>query len=119
MKCENRCKYCDEQVDVKDTRIDHVIPLAAGGSDDDSNLQNLCQPCHLPKTQIESLDNEHVVTSATESPFNSVTLCVIISDGLCNIYTFKYHGNMLVYLQAKQRVCILSTSSHRFLYFIM
>ena len=41
MKGEKRCKHCEEEVDGEDTRIDHTIPLAAGGSNDDSNVQIL------------------------------------------------------------------------------
>lgn len=26
--------------------VDHIIPLAKGGSDDDDNTRNLCNPCH-------------------------------------------------------------------------
>jgi 5-methylcytosine-specific restriction protein A len=29
--------------------LDHVIPLAAGGADDDSNFQGLCADCHQQK----------------------------------------------------------------------
>ena len=37
MKGNKCCKHCEEEVDIKDTRIDHIIPLAAGGSNEDSN----------------------------------------------------------------------------------
>ena len=30
--------------------IDHVIPLCGGGSDDDDNLQLICEWCHKDKT---------------------------------------------------------------------
>jgi 5-methylcytosine-specific restriction protein A len=26
--------------------VDHIIPLALGGTDEDSNTRNLCKPCH-------------------------------------------------------------------------
>lgn len=31
--------------------VDHVLPLWAGGSDDDSNKRTLCQPCHVDATR--------------------------------------------------------------------
>lgn len=34
---------------------DHVIPLAEGGRDDESNEQAVCASCHLKKTQQESV----------------------------------------------------------------
>ncbi len=37
-----------------DLEVDHIINVAAGGTDDESNLQALCVPCHKTKTAIES-----------------------------------------------------------------
>ena len=34
--------------------LDHIVNVAQGGNDDESNLQSLCPPCHLNKTQKES-----------------------------------------------------------------
>lgn len=34
--------------------IDHVIPKADGGTDDDENLQALCYDCHKAKTDREN-----------------------------------------------------------------
>lgn len=28
------------------TVVDHIVPLAHGGADTDSNTRNLCKPCH-------------------------------------------------------------------------
>lgn len=33
---------------------DHVIPLSEGGTDDDSNLQTICQACDKEKTSLEA-----------------------------------------------------------------
>lgn len=30
--------------------VDHIVPLALGGSDHDRNKQSLCKPCHDDKT---------------------------------------------------------------------
>jgi 5-methylcytosine-specific restriction endonuclease McrA len=35
-------------------QIDHITPLQFGGSNDRSNLQALCIPCHIEKTRIEN-----------------------------------------------------------------
>lgn len=32
------------------TRVDHILPLYKGGTDDDENCQSLCEPCHDAKT---------------------------------------------------------------------
>lgn len=36
------------------TEVDHRTPLWRGGSDDDENLQGLCEDCHKAKTAAES-----------------------------------------------------------------
>lgn len=30
--------------------VDHIVPKAKGGTDDEANLQSLCVPCHDEKT---------------------------------------------------------------------
>lgn len=35
------------------TDVDHIVSRAQGGSEDDSNLQSLCRPCHKAKTAKE------------------------------------------------------------------
>lgn len=49
------CAECRKQGRVKATEvIDHIVPLAAGGEDDDSNCQGLCFDHHAEKTALES-----------------------------------------------------------------
>lgn len=45
-----RCAKCTRKCGVKGFDLDHIIPLSAGGSDDDDNLQILCDFCHDGKT---------------------------------------------------------------------
>lgn len=33
--------------------LDHIVPLAQGGTNDDDNLQALCRACHAKKTASE------------------------------------------------------------------
>lgn len=35
--------------------VDHILPKASGGSDDDANLQTICKARHAAKTAIEAL----------------------------------------------------------------
>lgn len=34
--------------------VDHIIPLAKGGTDAMDNLEGICKPCHEEKTLIDS-----------------------------------------------------------------
>ena len=34
--------------------VDHIVNKAAGGTDDERNLQAICRPCHQRKTLSES-----------------------------------------------------------------
>lgn len=36
--------------EVTATEVDHVIPAAQGGTDEDDNLQSVCTTCHRKKT---------------------------------------------------------------------
>lgn len=49
------CQVCLRAGDVtKADSVDHVVPKAEGGTDDDDNLQAICDPCHAIKTAQES-----------------------------------------------------------------
>lgn len=36
------------------TEVDHIVNKAEGGTDDDNNLQAICEPCHKAKTAQEA-----------------------------------------------------------------
>ena len=44
-----QCQSCGKQSSVAKLNIDHIIPLATGGSNDISNLQVLCSQCNQRK----------------------------------------------------------------------
>ena len=41
-----RCVYCGARTQLC---VDHIVAVAAGGTDDDENLQTLCRPCNTKK----------------------------------------------------------------------
>lgn len=49
-----RCASCGCVWVSSRDQIDHAIPLEQGGSNDDSNLQPLCNTCHEAKTAAEA-----------------------------------------------------------------
>lgn len=48
------CRKCLEAgKKVATDKIDHIVPLAWGGSDTRGNKQGLCDPCHDEKSKAE------------------------------------------------------------------
>lgn len=45
----NRCAYCRASLSKAKKHVDHIVPLALGGSNARANLQYLCQPCNQSK----------------------------------------------------------------------
>jgi 5-methylcytosine-specific restriction protein A len=45
------CEDCDAKGLTRAASVvDHIVPLALGGSDEDSNTRNLCKACHEART---------------------------------------------------------------------
>ena len=44
-----QCKSCGKTQQETELTVDHIIPLAGGGSNDISNLQTLCYLCNQRK----------------------------------------------------------------------
>lgn len=51
-KSEGRCAICGKFVPFESFTVDHIIPLAKGGSNDMSNLQCACKTCNRIKQDI-------------------------------------------------------------------
>jgi 5-methylcytosine-specific restriction endonuclease McrA len=51
-----RCAYCRSRLGC-DRHVDHIVPLADGGTNDRANLQLLCQDCNLAKSDRDPLDH--------------------------------------------------------------
>ena len=60
------CQMCLKRgVYTTATDVDHIIPLAQGGSDAMENLQSLCHECHKQKTCQERLNNKNYLHDKT------------------------------------------------------
>lgn len=46
----NRCAYCRADLSRAKKHVDHILPLARGGSNGRANLQYLCRPCNQAKS---------------------------------------------------------------------
>lgn len=50
------------------TEVDHIIPKAAGGSDELENLQAVCPTCHRAKTDRDATNQRRGGRSENENP---------------------------------------------------
>lgn len=46
LKTHTQCVWCGA---AKDLTVDHIVPKAAGGGDEETNLQTLCRTCNSRK----------------------------------------------------------------------
>lgn len=52
---KGRCAYCRASLKAG-KHVDHIKPLARGGSNDRANIQYLCPPCNLAKNAKDPID---------------------------------------------------------------
>lgn len=62
-KCKGRCDICGKFVPYDSFTVDHIIPLAKGGTNAMDNLQAACGVCNLIKQDILP---EDLMTKLTE-----------------------------------------------------
>ena len=71
-----KCVACGA---TKNLQIDHIIALANGGLDEESNYQALCKTCHFVKSKDEKEDG-YIKIPVIESSFNSKVREIFDSD---------------------------------------
>ena len=65
----NKCNIC--KTELEKFHIDHILPLASGGSNDAENLQGICISCHNDKTKKEREITNYVNDDPLRSSYNS------------------------------------------------
>ena len=66
---EPLCRHCMARGRLTGAaEVDHILPLAQGGTNDDTNLQSLCKRCHSRKTIGETNAKRRVVAGAVRAP---------------------------------------------------
>ena len=78
--CDNKCIKCKTALIKGSYQYDHIIPLAAGGSNEIQNVQILCIKCHYEKTKAEQDNGEYIYVNKSESSFNNEIKNVYNSD---------------------------------------
>ena len=80
--CQNGCPIIKGKF-----HLDHIVPLASNGTNNDDNIQLLCTACHDEKTKQEQTEVGYVKLSETASSFNTETK-QILNSPLCSAYAF-------------------------------
>ena len=70
---QHRCGFClfQEYYSLSVFQIDHIIPLAEGGTNDEENLWLVCEPCNRAKS--DKFTGFDLVTNSTGPIFNPRT----------------------------------------------
>ena len=79
-KFDKTFNICQKDMAFKNCQIDHIKPLASGGTNADGNLQSICRECHFEKTKEEQEHHEYVKVSDTNSSYNTQVLDIINSS---------------------------------------
>lgn len=48
------CAYCGDELTLRNSSIDHIVPRAAGGSSEQSNIVLACRRCNFRKADLRS-----------------------------------------------------------------
>lgn len=79
-ECEYKCSKCEQQVKKGKYQFDHIVPLAAGGSNEVDNIQVLCIECHHNKTREEQQNSDYIFVNKSESSFNQEVKNIFTSN---------------------------------------
>lgn len=82
----HRCAVCHLRCDYLE--IDHIHPLASGGSNDRSNLQCLCKDCHTKKTVEEKELGAYTPKDEEASIFNQVVMTHVVDTNEFKTWQF-------------------------------
>jgi hypothetical protein len=79
------CRYCGATAPGTPLRVDHIVPVALGGTDHPSNLVTSCEPCNSGKTS--TLDGQ--VAEADDTRIRP-RLTAELADELVNLWATAY-----------------------------
>lgn len=109
------CRYCGSVSPDATLHVDHVHPVAAGGTDSIDNFVTACSDCNFGKS---------AKTGVTPPPFKSKTESAVSSHPLANLYghtltedgEYRYQFKILGPVDASQQlfaVCLYSCDDDR------
>ena len=54
-----RCQYCGARVPPKELTMDHILPLAMGGTSSKGNIAACCKACNTRKKSMMPIEWQH------------------------------------------------------------
>jgi 5-methylcytosine-specific restriction endonuclease McrA len=58
----DKCKYCNDVLDVRNMVCDHMVPLSNGGESTTKNLEMICKRCNTRKGPLTTKEYSNVVS---------------------------------------------------------
>jgi 5-methylcytosine-specific restriction endonuclease McrA len=95
-----KCVYCGS---LENLQVDHITPVARGGSDDISNLQTLCSRCNSNKGA--SLEDDEPVIDEREIRYYAMIPESLIYDHFSPANAVKVYGALDRHMNKKTREC--------------
>ena len=74
-----RCRMCGRTQEVVALHIDHVVALADGGTDEESNLATLCAECNLGKAAYRFRDYRDIHCAPRPIPLDRPSLFAYVN----------------------------------------
>lgn len=89
------CRYCGLTAAAVQLRVDHVVPVALGGSDDPTNLVTACEPCNSGKSSIGP--DSPMVANVTQDALRWAKAMAIAAVGRAEMREIRgeYHAKFL------------------------
>ena len=106
MMCQQngQCAICEMSLEEGSYDVDHIIALAAGGSNEQSNLQLICKKCHVEKTNNEKTMDEYCIKDQTFSHFNEVVIDNVYNSNYINALQFVEKVNTVPKIKTKEPI---------------
>jgi len=62
-----RCQYCGASVPPKELTMDHILPLAMGGTSSKGNIAACCKACNTRKKTMMPIEWQHYLETLEHS----------------------------------------------------